>query len=96
MELSVAAVGSDEAAADCDDSSRDWHFQLEVGVVWYCHETSEGWSFEDGMVLGFPVDYFEVQRFLAKVTRVAKNHLETYFSEGIGCFSWHDSMEGCA
>ena len=51
MELSAAAVRSDEAAADYDDSSRAWHFQLEVGIVCYCREAREGWASEDGMVL---------------------------------------------
>ena len=82
MEFSVAAVGSDEATADYDDSSGSWHFQLEVGVVWYCHEVREGWSPEDGVVLRFPVDHFKVQRLLAKVVALPKTTSRFIFPRG--------------
>ena len=51
MEFLVAAVGSDEAAADCDDPVWAWHLQLEVRVMGYGHEASEGCSPEDCVVL---------------------------------------------
>ena len=51
VEFPIAAVRSDEAAADCDDPVWAWHFHLEVGVVGYGHEASESWSPEDCVVL---------------------------------------------
>ena len=87
MELPVAAVGSDETTADCDDSSRAWHFKLEVGIVWHCHEAGEGCSPEDCVVLRFPVDHFEVQRLLAEVGCAAENQFQAYFSKGVDCFT---------
>src|SRR3954465_5727043 len=96
MELPIAAVGSNETGAGRDDSSRAWHFKLEVGIVWHCHEAPEGWSSEDGVVLRFTVDPFEIQYLLMEVGRTAENHLQAYFSKGVDCFPCNNSMEGCA
>ena len=73
-----------------------WHFLLEVGIVWYCHEAGEGWSPEDCMVLRLLVDYFKVQGLITKVGRVAKHHLQAYLSQRVDCFSWYNPVEGCA
>src|ERR1041385_5996389 len=96
VEFFVAAVGSDEAAADCDDPVWARHLQLEVGVMGYGHEASESWSPEDCVVLRRPVDHFKVKCFLAEVCRAPKDYLQAYPSEGVDCFSWYDPVEGCA
>src|SRR3954467_3123719 len=76
VEFLVAAVGSDETAADCDDPVWAWHLQLEVGIMGYGHEESESWSPENCVVLRLPVDYFEVKRFLSEVCCIPKDYLQ--------------------
>jgi hypothetical protein len=78
VEVLVAVFGSSEAAVDCQWSSICGHPQLEVSIVWYCHESSERWSSEDGMVLRGPVDDLEFDLLLSEVSWRAKDDIEMY------------------
>ena len=46
-------------SVDRDDSSRAWHLELKVCVVWYCIEFGECGSSEQSMIAAAEQNYVE-------------------------------------
>ena len=55
----LRSEGAFSVSVDRDDSSRAWHLELEVCVVWHCVELCERATSEQGMIAAAERDYVE-------------------------------------
>ena len=55
----LRSEGAFSVSVDRDDSSRAWHLELEVCVVWHRVELCECGTSEQGMIAAVERDYVE-------------------------------------
>lgn len=57
-----------------------WHFQHEVGIVWYSQESSKRHSPKYDVVLRWPIDHYEVESFTPEVIGLAEDYIQSHFA----------------
>ena len=55
----LRSEGAFSVSVDCDDSSRAWHLELEVCVVWHRVELCKRGTSEQGVIATAEWDYVE-------------------------------------
>ena len=68
VKVFITIVGSLKIAVDGQGGAViSWHLQLKIRIMWDRHEFGECWPPQDGVILRFPVDNFELDALLPKV-----------------------------
>jgi hypothetical protein len=93
LKFLVAYIRQLEASFNCYDSIGSWHLKYEVCIVRYCHEARKCGSFEDRVILGWPIHNFKLQLFSPIFQTVAETNVEHDSTQWVVCASRDDSME---
>ena len=77
LELPVTVVPSSKASMNGYwGPVVTWHLQFQVREMGYSHEFGKCGPAEDGVVLRFPVDYFELDLLFPEVVGRAEDHIQ--------------------